>query len=383
MSEQALAQAKPQSIRATLTSVSHGILQRCSNGVECEECRKRREGTLQRAAVKATPPQSVPPIVHEVLRSPGQPLDVGTQAFMGSRFGHDFSGVRVHTDERAAQSARSVNALAYTVGRDVVFGAGQYAPSTTAGKRLLAHELTHVVQQGRQSVTLSQSLTTGPVDSPLEREADRAANAVGQDMVSQATENISGTITHTTQPMIQRRVDAFGKECPDTVGLQEKKPIPQFNKKMFDAGYRTYFGLLTNMKVGPKASYESCITEKLMVVENTCGDKGNMADYKPCGEKKYCMKVGETCGGDPLQTVTLPCSNTTFVDLHDVPKKVSLLEGTDKTECHVKCLQRYGCGGEEIGRFYITRNFKKGEFSDGKNKIPITVGTIEKEPASK
>ncbi len=66
---------------------------------------------------------------------------------MEPRFGHDFSQVRIHTDERAAETARAVNALAYTVGRDVVFGAGQYAPQTDEGRRLLAHELTHVVQQ--------------------------------------------------------------------------------------------------------------------------------------------------------------------------------------------------------------------------------------------
>src|SRR5205085_3153068 len=70
-----------------------------------------------------------------------------TRTFMEPRFGHDFSRVRVHADGRAAESARSVNALAYTVGEDLVFGAGQYAPGTSAGKRLLAHELSHVVQQ--------------------------------------------------------------------------------------------------------------------------------------------------------------------------------------------------------------------------------------------
>jgi Domain of unknown function (DUF4157) len=89
----------------------------------------------------------VPSIVHDVLNSPGQSLDEGTRAFMEPRFGHDFSQVRVHTDERAVESAEVVNALAYTVGQDVVFGEGQYEPETGEGKRLLAHELTHVVQQ--------------------------------------------------------------------------------------------------------------------------------------------------------------------------------------------------------------------------------------------
>src|SRR5437868_12070673 len=116
-------------------SAQTGLLQRkCAcgqhtiGGSECEECRQKREGTLQRAAVNTAPTSSVPPIVHDVLASPGRSLDAGTRAFMEPRFGQDFSGVRVHTDERAAESARSVNALAYTVGRDVVFGTGQYTP---------------------------------------------------------------------------------------------------------------------------------------------------------------------------------------------------------------------------------------------------------------
>jgi hypothetical protein len=104
--------------------------------------------------------ESVPPIVHEVLRSPGQPLDAATRAFFEPRFGYDFSQVRVHTDAKAAESARAVNALAYTVGRDVVFGAGRYAPGTTIGRRLLTHELAHVVQQS--SLAESAAMITQP-----------------------------------------------------------------------------------------------------------------------------------------------------------------------------------------------------------------------------
>jgi hypothetical protein len=89
----------------------------------------------------------VPPSVDAVLSSSGQPLDVATRSFFEPRFRHDFSLVRVHTDTKAAESARAVNALAYTLGRDVVFGTGQYDPVTATGKRLLAHELTHVIQQ--------------------------------------------------------------------------------------------------------------------------------------------------------------------------------------------------------------------------------------------
>jgi hypothetical protein len=86
-------------------------------------------------------------VVRDVLRSPGQALPGDVQTSMTARLGHDFSQVRVHTDTRAAESADAVNSLAYTVGSHIAFGPGQYAPNESAGRRLLAHELTHVVQQ--------------------------------------------------------------------------------------------------------------------------------------------------------------------------------------------------------------------------------------------
>lgn len=103
-------------------------------------------------------PELAPPIVHEALASPGRPLDEETRAFMEPRFGHDFSRVRLHTDARAAESAEAVNALAYTVGQDIVFGAGQYQPGTSEGRRLIAHELAHTVQQQSSSVVPSTVL---------------------------------------------------------------------------------------------------------------------------------------------------------------------------------------------------------------------------------
>jgi LysM repeat protein len=88
-----------------------------------------------------------PPVVHDVLRSPGQSLDGSTRAFFEPRFGRDFSQVRVHTDERAARSARAIGATAYTAGKSIVFGHGAFAPAHPAGRHLLAHELAHFVQQ--------------------------------------------------------------------------------------------------------------------------------------------------------------------------------------------------------------------------------------------
>lgn len=85
--------------------------------------------------------------VQEIVRLPGRPLNPETKTLYGPRYGYDFSQVRVHVDDRSSKIAREINARAFTVGNDVVFGAGQYSPETTQGNRLLAHELTHVVQQ--------------------------------------------------------------------------------------------------------------------------------------------------------------------------------------------------------------------------------------------
>jgi hypothetical protein len=131
---------------------------------------------LQRCAVDSSQEHDVPPIVHEVLRSSGQPLDTATREFMEPRFGHDFSRVRVHTNTKAAESARMINALAYTAGRDLVFGADQYAPGTVLGRSLLAHELSHVVQQENSEVS-SQALVA-PSSSPAEAEASRISSGL-------------------------------------------------------------------------------------------------------------------------------------------------------------------------------------------------------------
>lgn len=117
--------------------------------------------------------------VDAVVRSPGTPLSAEARAFMEPRFAYDFSAVRVHTDERAADSAVSVNARAYAVGSHLVFAPGQYTTSTVAGKELLAHELTHVVQQAAVSADTAPTEISAPSD-PYEREAAGAAREVTQ-----------------------------------------------------------------------------------------------------------------------------------------------------------------------------------------------------------
>jgi hypothetical protein len=139
---------------STVGPMRSGLLRRkCACGGtpgldgECAGCRRERLLGRRPGAPIRDQPSTTPPVVQEVLSSPGRPLDPDTRDLVEPRFGHDFGRVRLHTDARAAESARSVDALAYTVGTDVVFGPGQYAPRTPSGLRLLAHELAHVVQQ--------------------------------------------------------------------------------------------------------------------------------------------------------------------------------------------------------------------------------------------
>lgn len=199
MSMQTLAQAHTFT-KPIVTPVSNGILPRAcacgkhsGNRGECDECKKKRQGMLQRAARNSSSVNEIPPIVHDVLRLPGQPLDAKTRAFMEPRFGHDFSGVRVHTTPDAAESTKEVNALAYTVRQDIVFGPRQYEPHTTKGKRLLAHELTHVIQQDHHSTW--QSTDDSP-NSFAEQEAIQNADLI-----------LSGRprITTNTTPMLSRQ----------------------------------------------------------------------------------------------------------------------------------------------------------------------------------
>ncbi|WP_371599786.1 DUF4157 domain-containing protein [Streptomyces sp. NBC_00564] len=130
----------------------------------------------------------------------GRPLDPVTRAFAEPLFGQDFSQVRVHTDEQAAQSARSLGALAYTVGRDIVFGGNQYQPQGSAGRSLIAHELAHVVQQRAQPAHPAVRLGIGDAGTAQEAAADLAGDAVVRG------EKVPGAMP-TVSPTIQRRVE--------------------------------------------------------------------------------------------------------------------------------------------------------------------------------
>ncbi len=150
-----------------------------------------RAQPLQRAAVNSEPVNEVPPTVHEVLRSSGQPLGGITRTLMEEKFGQDFSHVKVHTGEKAAQSAQAVNALAYTVGENIVFAAGQHPTHNS----LLTHELVHVIQQRKY-----QGQGTGSYEA-AESEAEAMSQTLLQDGHSTPIREA------VTAPSIQRQKD--------------------------------------------------------------------------------------------------------------------------------------------------------------------------------
>jgi Domain of unknown function (DUF4157)/L,D-transpeptidase catalytic domain len=159
----------------------------------------------------------VPASVDQVLSSPGRPLEASLQQDMGQQFGHDFSRVRVHTGDEAARSAQDVNANAYTVGRNIVFGTNQFLPGSNGGRKLLAHELTHVVQQSsvrelhiqRQAETESEYDLT---ETDTKEEVDASEVHDGDSPVD-AMPDLESTLTDISS-------DKTSKTLVETVGLK-------------------------------------------------------------------------------------------------------------------------------------------------------------------
>lgn len=144
---------------------------------KCAACEKEEEEKVQRKIDGQNDShKEIPSIVNNVLNASGEPLDTHTRSYMENRFGHDFSNILIHTNSIAAKSAQSISALAYTLGNHIVFNQGKYSPYTNAGKRLLAHELTHTIQQNRSpqnAGNVNQEpgvIANAPVENVIQRD---------------------------------------------------------------------------------------------------------------------------------------------------------------------------------------------------------------------
>jgi hypothetical protein len=218
-----------------------------SSGTPCTECASKKLQRMDANVAHATPSSTkqdaigadmrqeargdagteAPAVVHEVLTETGRPLDTGTRAFMEPRFGHDFSGVRVHTSALAEESARAVGARAYTVGRDIVFAGGEHAPENPLGRRLLAHELSHVVQQGAASGALHS-------DGILQRQP--AAPAQVTQTPAQADEELEKILRAAARARTKTGVEAM-IAATEVVYRMIDKYLPDYAELIAGVGY--------------------------------------------------------------------------------------------------------------------------------------------------
>jgi hypothetical protein len=181
--------------------------------------------------------------VHGQLSSPGQPLDTATRSFMEPRFGQDFRTVRVHSDSQAIASAQALHARAFTVGRDIVFGAGQFAPATEMGRRLLAHELSHVVQQSQAgSVRIQRAPGSG-------YQCTRATVNGGKLIFSGSNGNVSVDVRF-VDDLPQQTYDLFVDEHGKlTITLENGKNLAfRYSYDPDDRQTPTFFGYLESLR---------------------------------------------------------------------------------------------------------------------------------------
>ncbi len=249
----------------------------------CAACEAEEEMQAKSAGADMAG-EEAPGTVDETLRSPGTPLDADTRGFFEPRFGADFGDVRVHTDAKAQESARSVGALAYTVGPHLVFGADRYAPGSNEGRQLLAHELTHVVQQGagselddavaQRQPDAAQPNATAPAPNQDQQNPAKGAPAVIQG------EPISGNDGQAPQPSaatdtqqapvqravasapIVRRQSQAGQTTPapivaPTVSWSDYRPVPdKIDGMSAQTGYKwTSQGSVISIVFDPATSW--------------------------------------------------------------------------------------------------------------------------------
>jgi hypothetical protein len=357
------------------------LLRKCACGdhtgaaQECAECGKENN-SLQRKAnnvsvaaldiqhVTGQPPgedDRAPVSVGEVLATPGSPLEPTLRQDMEQRFGHDFSQVRLHLDSHAAASAREVGALAYTVGRDVVFAQDQFAPHSADGRRLLAHELTHAVQQGAGN----PAMTSDAGQAVLRRDSKRSPPAPPP------------------KAPPPKAPAAKTAACPTDIKVASVDPLNDndFGKN----GWLTGWGAVVRMEVSDpdgKTWDGTEVHENLKQTKNTCGARAKDACSNKSGEGDSggsTFKVGAVA---KVQGKSMPAVKNSFYDVHIVARRdASILHTLGKADCEVQCHQFYDCGGKQIGPdFTITYSMKKDTVA---GYYDVTRVTAKKEPVTK
>lgn len=218
----------------------------------CSECQELKKPLVLRKEVngKNYDGKAAPASVSKVIHSgSGKSLDIDTREYMENRMGHDFSGVKIHTDAQAAESARAIQALAYTAGNHIVFNKGQYAPATEAGKMLLAHELVHTIQQGegvkRQADTQAKTdAATGSVCDSNTASAEQGA-PVGSEVKTEIPDNRTGgkkSSVAATGPPPATPKDQPADSASEGGNTDEKKPLDSPKDPSADPAFKELTG---------------------------------------------------------------------------------------------------------------------------------------------
>lgn len=225
---------------------------------------------LLEASVSSEPHfmSNVPPIVETVLQRGGEPLDPAARDMMEPLFGQDFENVHVHTDTEAGASAHAVGARAYTAGQDVVFGEGQYQPQTEAGRKLLAHELGHTIQQRDAGVTSASANKSagGIMRAPLPGAADSSFSLLSSEIPSPSITRFGSSIIATLYfgqnffLLDSRNLEALNKLGEElrfilnpvisVDGYASSEGTEQYNQKLAENRRTTAISLLRSKVVG-------------------------------------------------------------------------------------------------------------------------------------
>jgi len=242
---------------------------------------------------------AAPASVDRVLASPGSPLEPALRQDMEQRFGHDFSQVRVHTDSPAAQSARDVNANAYTKGSAVVFGAGRFAPAASEGRRLLAHELTHVVQQsggdkGSASIPIQREVAQYGEFLAPDALVDKFKDAMNQKFFGKlARVLVDAVYSHPTPYQyiseVFEKVHDWDSDLEDNLGAEFVSQLP---KSKLDQMANAYDGRQTLTVV-----YEAIITGDVSPFEREQANKVLMAKARAYRPEDYLRQTRIRQGG--------------------------------------------------------------------------------------
>jgi len=364
-------------------------------------------------------PVLAPPIVHHALRSPGEKLSAATRAWAEPLFGRSLADVRVHTDATAAESARSVNALAYTVRQDVVFETARYSPITRTGRKLLVHELAHTIQQADNGPTSS-------VQAPLEIShptdaSEREADAIAQ----QAEARQPVRVQQRTAPLIQRSTRevlgdislglgaaaalgggialasgasgggwALGLGLAGIVGglILRSKPLPpptdirivQNYQFPLDAagvrnGRRSGYGGVSEIQVSNgNVDYDGSQIQEHFV-RGHC-ENANRSGQGGTGGSAFTVGAGVS-NNDLGTAINLPAKHNTFYDQHLFASDQNVLPAGQNDTFSI-CVQQYTFDGQVIaGKSFLRRYDIHRDQIDGQDVALFRLSASEEGPA--